>query len=171
VAWRIDQCKPAAEAGMKKLAVLFTLFAFSLYSHAVSGQQSPSAGYKPELIEFMVFTQIRHAKLWLAGSAANWELADYEIDELKEGLENAAKHVPDYKGIPVGKMIESVAMPQIESVEKAIKAKDRTLFTATYDKLTEACNTCHQSANRAFIVIQRPTGSAFPNQSFAPRRN
>ena len=43
-------------------------------------------------------------------------------------------------------------------------------FVAAYDKLTAACNTCHQSANRPFIVIQRPTASAFPNQSFAPKQ-
>lgn len=134
-------------------------------------QQAQQPAYKPELIEFMTFTQIRHAKLWLAGSAGNWELADFEIDELKEGLENVARHVPDYKGMPVGKMIEATAMAPIDEVEQAIRAKDRIKFTAAYDKLTAACNNCHQSANRPFIVIQRPTGSAFPNQSFAPRRN
>jgi hypothetical protein len=156
---------------MKKLSPMFALLVLSLYPAGLQGQQPAPSTYKPELIEFMVFTQIRHAKLWLAGNAGNWELADYEVDELKEGLENAAKYVPDYKGIPVGKMIESVAIPSIEEVEKAVKAKDRAKFTAAYDKLTSACNTCHQSANRPFIVIQRPTGSAFPNQSFSPRRN
>ena len=79
--------------------------------------------------------------------------------------------MPDYKGIPVGKMIDSLAAAPIEEVEKTIKAKDRVRFAAAYDKLTAACNTCHQSANRPFIVIQRPSGSAFPNQSFTPRRN
>jgi hypothetical protein len=167
------QIPVANEAGMKKkLSALFALLALSLYPVDLPGQQTaPPATYKPELIEFMIFTQIRHAKLWLAGNAGNWELADYEVDELKEGLEKAAKYVPDYKGIPVGKMIESVAIPPIDEVEKAIKAKDRAKFAAAYDKLTGACNACHQSANRPFIVIQRPTGSAFPNQSFAPRRN
>jgi hypothetical protein len=156
---------------MKKLFALSALLALSFYPAAVSGQQQPQSGYKPELIEFMIFTQIRHTKLWLAGNAGNWELADYEIDELKEVLENAAKHVPDYKGMPVGKMIESAAMAPIEDVEKAIKAKDRARFTTAYDQLTAACNACHMSANRPFIVIQRPSASGFPNQSFAPRRN
>ena len=157
---------------MKKLSALSALFALALLQPApVSGQQPAAPAYKPELIEFMVFTQIRHAKLWLAGNAGNWELAEYEIDELNEVLQNAAKHVPDYKGIPVGKMIESLAAAPIEEVEKTIKAKDRVRFAAAYDKLTAACNSCHQSANRPFIVIQRPSGSAFPNQSFAPRRN
>ena len=59
----------------------------------------------------------------------------------------------------------------VDQYNKAIKAKDRTRFAAAYDRLTAACNTCHQSANRPFIVIQRPSSSAFPNQSFAPRRN
>jgi hypothetical protein len=156
---------------VNKIAILLVLLTLYLYPAAVSAQHPAATAYKPELIEFMIFTQIRHAKLWLAGNAANWELAEYEIDELKEVLENAAKHVPDYKGMPVGEMIESIAMSPIEDVEKAIKAKDRMRFAAAFDKLTAACNSCHQSANRPFIVIQRPIGSAFPNQSFSPRRN
>jgi hypothetical protein len=111
-----------------------------------------------------------HAKLWLAGSVGNWELAAYQADELKEGLEEAGKLVPDYKGIPVGKMVDDLIMPRIEEVESAIKARDRAKFPAAYDKLTAACNSCHQGSNRGFIVVQRPPASAFPNQSFAPKR-
>ena len=118
----------------------------------------------------MIATQVRHAKLWLAGEARNWDLADYEIDELKEGLEDIVKYFPVYKDMPVGRMIETTAMAPIKDVEAAIKAKDRARFISAFDKLTAACNTCHQSANRPFIVVQRPTGSAFPNQSFVPKK-
>ena len=72
---------------MKRLSSLPVLLALVFYPAAVTGQQQQHPAYKPELIEFMIFTQIRHAKLWLAGNAGNWELADYEIDELKEVLE------------------------------------------------------------------------------------
>lgn len=130
----------------------------------------PAKPYVPGLGEFMTFTQVRHAKLWLAGSVNNWELADYELDELKEGLEEAAKYVPTYKNMPVGQMIESTIMRPIADVESAIKARDRAKFASAFDKLTEACNACHQAANRPFIVIQRPAGSSFPNQSFTPAR-
>ena len=136
-----------------------------------SGQQ-PSASkpaYSPGLGEFMLQTQARHLKLWLAGNAGNWELADYEIDELKEGLEDAVKYVPVYKNMPVGPMIDSAIMKPIDEVEAAIKARDRARFTASFDKLTEACNSCHAASNRAFIVVQRPTGVQFPNQSFTPK--
>jgi hypothetical protein len=130
----------------------------------------PAKPYTPGLIEIMIVTQSHHTKLWLAGNAGNWELADYQVDELKEVLEDAGKFVPDYKGAPVGKMIDNLVMPPIADVESAVKARDRAKFTAAYDKLTAGCNTCHQGSNRGFIVIQRPTASAFPNQSFAPKK-
>jgi hypothetical protein len=38
----------------------------------------------------MTLTQMRHAKLWFAGQAANWPLAAYELDELHEGMQDAA---------------------------------------------------------------------------------
>ena len=114
----------------------------------------------------VVLSRERKALILMANMLDNFE----EIDELKEGLEDIVKYFPTYKDMPVGQMIEATAMPQIADVEAAIKAKDRATFTAAFDKLTTACNTCHQSANRPFIVIQRPASSVFPNQSFAPKR-
>ncbi len=134
---------------------------------------TPAGPYSPGIAEIMIMTQIRHDKLWLAGDARNWDLADYEIDEIKEGFEDVVEYFPVYKDIPVGKMIEAIIMAPIAEVEKAVKARDRAGFVAAFDKLTAACNSCHQAANRAFIVIQRPStsSSTFPNQSFAPKRN
>jgi hypothetical protein len=76
----------------------------------------------------------------------------------------------DYKGVPVGKMIEAVTMPPIDDVESAIKNRDSAKFMTAFDRLTAACNSCHEAANRSFIIIQRASASAFPNQSFAPRK-
>jgi hypothetical protein len=131
----------------------------------------PAGHYSPGIAEIMIVTQIRHAKLWLAGDARNWDLADYEIDEIKEGFEDLVEYFPVYKDMPVGKMAETIIMAPIAEVEKAVKARDRVAFVAAFDKLTAACNACHQAANRAFIVIQRPVGATFPNQPFAPKRN
>src|SRR5262245_38835007 len=155
---------------MKGIAIATVPLAL-IGANLVFGQQlgAPAKpAFTPGLGEFMTFTQVRHAKLWLAGNAGNWELADYEIDELKEGLEDVAKYVPTYKDMPVGRMIESTIMKPIAEVEQAIKARDRVKFASAFDKLSQACNSCHQATSRSFIVIQRPTNSAFPNQSFAP---
>jgi hypothetical protein len=39
----------------------------------------------------MAATQLRHAKLWFAGKMNNRDLAAYEIDEIKESLEDAQR--------------------------------------------------------------------------------
>jgi hypothetical protein len=161
---------------MKKMTIVTTAaIAIALSTFVAGGQPAsqppapaPKEPYSLGFAEFMIFTQIRHSKLWLAGDVRNWELADYQVDELKEGLEDAAKHFPTYKETPVGKMIEALMTPPIADVEGAIKARDRAKFVTAFDKLTAACNSCHQAANRPFIVIQRPTTSPFTNQTFAP---
>ena len=135
----------------KTVIALTTGLAIVTRRRSATGSQP----YTPGLVEFMLQVQSHHAKLWLAGNARNWDLADYQVDELKELLEDIAKRVPKYKGTPVGQMIETTTMPPIGDIEGAIKARD-CKFTAAFDKLTVACNACHEAANRCFIVIQRP---------------
>ena len=45
----------------------------------------------PRLNDIMVQQQMRHIKLWFAGDARNWPLADYELDQLKDGFDDVAK--------------------------------------------------------------------------------
>jgi hypothetical protein len=159
---------------MKLLAVLvITALAACGSALTTLAQQPPAPGaksYVPSLADLMLLVQLRHAKLWLAGNASNWELANFAVHEMEEGLEEMVRHHPTYKDVPVGKMIEDTIKAPIEEVENAIKARNRAAFSKAFDRLTDACNTCHQASNHAFIVIQRPAGSPFPNQSFAPAR-
>src|SRR6266545_6878711 len=43
----------------------------------------------PGLEEYMTTIQLHAGKLWFAAKAANWELAEYELDKLKETMETA----------------------------------------------------------------------------------
>lgn len=124
--------------------------------------------YAPGLGEFMTATQLRHAKLWFAGEASNWDLAAYEIDEIMEGLEDAAKQFPTDEGIPVADMIKANIDPAVEQLRQAVAAKSPARFAAEFDNLTGACNSCHAGANKPFIRIRRPTVSPLSNQDFAP---
>ena len=63
-------------------------------------------------------------------------------------------------------MITSTVKEPLAALKRAIMAKDGNQFTAAYGQLTAACNACHQSYDRAVIVIQAPTGSTFPDQDF-----
>ena len=128
----------------------------------------PAKDYVPGLGEFMAATQVRHAKLWFAGKNNNWALAAWEVDEIKEGLEDAAKLHATHDGIPVAEMIKTIIDPRLEKLEKAIAARSSTQFIAAFDDLTDGCNSCHAAANKPFIRIQRPTAPPFSNQDFTP---
>ena len=132
--------------------------------------QPAKQSYEPGLGEFMTVTQLRHAKLWFAGKQNNWDLAAYELDEIKEGLEDAQKQFPTHDGIPVAEMIKTIIDPRIEELEKAVRAKSSAKFSVAFDELTSGCNSCHAVANKPFIRIQRPTESPLTNQNFAPEK-
>jgi hypothetical protein len=119
--------------------------------------------YVPGLGEIMALQQMRHIKLWFAGRAGNWPLADYEIDELKEGFDGVNKQLG-------GDTVDKAVGAQISALEKVVEAKDRAAFTGAFDKLSAGCNSCHQLLDRGFIVIRRPSLLPYSDQSFAAQR-
>ncbi|HQT27620.1 MAG TPA: hypothetical protein PLK99_13680, partial [Burkholderiales bacterium] len=85
----------ATMAALLVAATLSTAFA------AEPGQYVPGMG------EIMGATQMRHAKLWFAGKEKNWPLANYELGEIREGLDDAVLYHPVFKeGIPVSKILD-----------------------------------------------------------------
>ena len=134
---------------------------------AVAAQdlKSPSADqYVPRLGDIMGAAQMRHHKLWLAGKAQNWELAAYELRQLKANLVEAAVF---YSGIPVGNV--TTLEPSLQSMSDAIDAKDSRKFAKGLGELTEGCNACHRSLKRSFVVMKVPSDQKpFANQQFAP---
>jgi hypothetical protein len=147
---------------MKFLAVL--LFLLSGIAHAES-QQS----YVPGLGEIMGSVQMRHAKLWFAAKGENWPLAAYELGELKEGFEDAVKYQPDFKGKPIAEMIGPATQMPLSELAKAIAEKNEAHFVKAYDQLSAACSSCHRSAGRGFIVIQRPSAPPYTDQRYDVR--
>lgn len=127
--------------------------------------------YIPGLGDIMGMIQMRHTKLWFAGKRKNWQLAAYELDELKEGFGDAAKFQPDFKGHSVPQMVKENIYQPASNLEKAIESKNPIMFTKGFDQLTRACNACHQEAGFAFIVIKRPDILPFPNQQFEPQKH
>jgi hypothetical protein len=124
--------------------------------------------YAPGMGEIMGLTQMRHSKLWFAGNARNWDLASYELDEIKEGLEDAVKYHPVFKkDAPISAILAKYMAQPLNDLSQSIETKDRTKFRRSFDSLTNACNACHQAASQGFIVIKRPRVSSFSNQEFA----
>ena len=126
--------------------------------------------YVPGLEQFMNVILIEHNKLWFAASARNWPLAAYELGEIKEVMSDVQDHVPTFKSLPLADMIDAVITKEVGDLEKAIEGKDFKAFAAGYDRLTAACNACHQGTENGFIVIQRPVRPAFTNQDYRPHK-
>ena len=91
---------------MKKTSLIlltFTLFACNqqvnktqnLQSQIDSLQSKLNDSYKPGFGEFMSSIQVHHEKLWFAGINQNWKLADFEINEIKESLDDISQYCTD----------------------------------------------------------------------------
>ena len=162
---------------------IIVLFIATLLSFSAAGQQSAppkdspkpigkevSKAYVPGLEQFMNVILIEHNKLWFAAKARNWALAGYELGEIKEIMGDVQDLVPTFKNLPLADMLDAVITKEIATLEKSIEAKDYKGFTAGYDKLTQACNACHQGTENGFVVIKRPTQPAFTNQDYGPHK-
>jgi hypothetical protein len=131
--------------------------------------QTAQPQYRPGLGDLMTMTvQPRHIKLAFAGREKNWTYAAYELHELEEAFERAAQVWPQWRSVPIAQMMDSVTKEPMAAVSQAIKDADTNRFNAAYKQLTEACNACHQAADRAIIVIRVPELSSFPDQDFQP---
>ncbi len=122
----------------------------------------------PGVGEVMSGVQLHFAKLQYAARAANWKLADFEIDEIEENLEKAALLRPEEKGVQLAGVIESIKQTQLVAMKKAAEQGEMSLFVKNYDETMAACNSCHRTTGRPFIVITQPAASPVANQQWAP---
>ncbi|SJM92151.1 hypothetical protein [Crenothrix polyspora] len=127
-----------------------------------------NTAYAPGLGEFMAQISTRHHKLWYAGKAKNWQLADYELEEIHEGLDDLAKYHPTHDKVKgsIPDLMATYMKAPLAQTETAIKAKNAADFRTGYDNITAGCNSCHQANDFGFNVIQRPVSNPFANQSF-----
>jgi hypothetical protein len=133
-----------------------------LQARVDSLQLKLNAAYKPGLGEFMSGIQVHHAKLWFAGSAENWKLADFEIGEIKETLDDIGKYCSDRPEVSSLPMIR----PAVDSVSAAIGAGNLPAFNHAFMLLTTFCNNCHRATKHEFNVIKVPDSPPFTNQVY-----
>jgi hypothetical protein len=152
--------------------IIAALVAMCVPLGAGCGTRSTPEAYVPGLGEMMSLQQMRHVKLWFAGQAENWELADYEVDELGEGFDDIVKFHPTHKDSPVAPKdaIPRMLAQPLKDLRAAIEKKDATTFVQAYDSLTAACNNCHQATNFTFNAVQTPATNPYPNQAFTRRK-
>ena len=118
----------------------------------------------PGLGEYMTTIQLHAGKLWFAAKASNWELAEYEADELKETIEAAKGLNAEKNGVKISDVLDSVLQTQVIQLAESIKRKSAAEFQKSYDETLSACNGCHSAAGYKFIHIVRPSAPPVTNQ-------
>jgi hypothetical protein len=118
--------------------------------------------YRPGLGEFMLGLQLHHAKLWFSGQNQNWPLADFEVHEILESLDDIRQFCVDRPEVKAIGMIN----PAIDSVNHAIQQKDPSSFKRGFFLLTNTCNDCHKATNHGFNVVTIPNNLPVVNQDF-----
>ena len=118
--------------------------------------------YKPGFGDLMGTIQVHHNKLWFAGQSQNWKLADFEIHEIMEAIEDIKVYQKDRKET---ESID-VLQPGFKIINNAIEQKDPVLFKEGYTLLTNSCNSCHQETDYGFNIVKIPDNPPFSNQQF-----
>ena len=105
---------------------------------------------------------MHHAKLWFAGQNTNWKLADFEVHEIEEALEDIQKFNNDRMEAKSISMIN----PAMDNVSNASEQKNIHSFTSSFNLLTNTCNNCHKATEHEFNVVIIPSSLPVVNQSF-----
>lgn len=154
---------------MKRHLLGVAMLAAAVLAAPAHGQQAADTKpYTPDLGDFMGATQLRHFKLWFAGRSQNWDLARYEIEQIRKSFQAAASAYPTLGDADVAGLIKTDGYGPLDSMKAAVDAHSAAKFGAEFDKLTQACNACHRATHVGFIQIQVPTASPFSNQTFVP---
>ena len=117
----------------------------------------PQPGLKPGFDDLMtVLVQPRHIKLHAAGIKTNWELAGFELEELRSAFRRAAEAMPSYQDNDVKSAVETFMEPTLRTLGDAIKTGNVQQFAKGYAEVTAGCNACHTFMEHSFIVIRTP---------------
>ncbi|MDZ7623428.1 MAG: hypothetical protein U5J96_03135 [Ignavibacteriaceae bacterium] len=158
---------------MKKIFFVFSLLTLlscadnsdkiaELQNRIDSLQLKINDSYKPGFGEFMSNIQVHHAKLWFAGINENWPLAEFEIHEIEESIEDLKKYQAEREE---SKMLP-IINPPLDSVRAAIKNENLVSFKNNFATLTNTCNSCHQAVKFDFNKVKIPDSPPFNNQVF-----
>ena len=118
--------------------------------------------YKPGFGELMSNVQVHHAKLWFAGINQNWKLAEFEIHEIEESIEDIKKFQSEREET---KSLNVISEP-LENLKPTIESKNLESFKSGFNNLTATCNSCHQAVKFEFNKVVIPTTPPYSNQEF-----
>lgn len=105
-------------------------------------------------------------KLYFAGDAGNWKLADIYNHEIEEIAGDIVARDEEHDGINISELMDSMLLPQIEKLEEAIDSGNREMFRDRYRVMVQSCNQCHTASDYGAVHVTVPETHSF-NQDFS----
>jgi hypothetical protein len=158
---------PRSDANQREIAELKA----QLAALQATPKAAATAAEPPELGAQMLELQIRHARLWQAGEAQNWLLAQFQLAELRESFAGVVESNGEHAALQpqrLAQVLPAMTNPALAQLQDAIDAHDKAKFEAGYDALSAGCNACHAAAGHEFLVIQRPRTPLLDNLRAEP---
>jgi hypothetical protein len=114
------------------------------------------------------------ANLWFAGTAENWELADFYLSETRSHLRWAVRRIPirkDNRGRDVNlvNILEGFENSQLTQLKKTIDGKDRSSFEKVYKESLTVCYSCHTAADKPYLRPRVPVEPPSRIMNFDPK--
>ena len=116
----------------------------------------------PDQAHIMADVGDHFTNLWFAGTARNWPLADFYLNETKSHLHWAVRRIPirkDNKGrdIDLIKILEAFETSQLAQLKRTIDGKDEPGFERVYRESLTVCYSCHKAADKPYLRPRVPT--------------
>src|SRR6266508_4515197 len=125
---------------------------------------------QPGLGTIMIEYGHRMSAMWFAEQAGNWDLAEYQLIEMRE-IQEVGETTRPARAAP----LKSFESSFLDPLEDGIKAKDKSKFESAYNAAIQGCNSCHGSQTSAdwpqgfkFIKIQVPKDTLESIYAYTP---
>lgn len=128
---------------------------------------------RPSQSHTMMDVGYQWTNLWFAAEKKNWPLARFYFNETRQHIRWTIKVRPIRKGpdggpVDLQAIYDAIDSTSMETVKRAIEAKDATSFVAAYKQMLESCYACHKANGLNFLRPAMPAESAQTIINFDP---
>ncbi len=132
---------------------------------ASAPQSEPPEHDAPHYGEVMSEIGRRFELTGRAASAGRFRLAEYEVAELGEALEDDLPRAePPREGDPkkLEALLKELEAERLPALSSAAKAQDAETYVAAFAATAKTCNACHQATGHEFVEIPERPGASVP---------
>ena len=118
-------------------------------------------GIVPDQAHAMTDVDYHFTNTWFAGEAQNWPLAEFYWKETLSHLRWAVRIIPirkdaANKDVDLVNILESIEKSPFMQLGEAISQKNPAEFRKTYERIVEACYSCHKASSKPYLRPQIP---------------